>query len=158
MSGPQTPPPPFGQAVGEAQRALSALLYDLLEGQGTTFDRWVTLNTLATRGPAIPRGQLRRDLAEGLAVDAASVSELLDQLESSGLIQVSSEPAEHDSARIELTADGEALHRSLRESIGRLTVQVVGGLDPEDLRTAVGVLREATARAQALRAGEPVST
>ncbi len=112
---------------------------------------------LAARGSA-PRDALRRELAEALQADERSAGELLDQAESDGLIQAAGDPAASGGTRIELTADGESLHRSLRASIGRLTARILGGLDPHDIGTTIRTLREVTERARSLRTGELVWT
>ncbi len=102
----QTPPPPFGQIVAVAQRALSAALDGLLGEAGTTFQRWAALNMLAARGSA-PLDALRREVAEALQADERSIAELFDQLESDGLIQTAGDRGAPDGTRIELTAGGE---------------------------------------------------
>jgi DNA-binding MarR family transcriptional regulator len=147
MSTTQAPPPPFGQVVGETQRALSGLLRDILDRAGTTFETWVTLNTLATRppGPGPSRDELRDDLAAALAAEASSISALLDRLEAGGLLRL-------DGGRVALTAEGEAFHRRLRDSIGRLTARLIDGLDRNDVEAALQLLREVGARAQKLLA------
>jgi DNA-binding MarR family transcriptional regulator len=153
----QTPPPPFGQIVAVAQRALSAALDGLLGEAGTTFQRWAALNMLAARGSA-PLDALRREVAEALQADERSIAELFDQLESDGLIQTAGDRGAPDGTRIELTAGGETLHRSLRESIGRLSARILGGLDPHDIGTTIRTLREVTERAQSLPTGQPART
>lgn len=81
------PTPLFGQAVGEAQRALRAVIDDVLDEAGTTFETWVVLNSLAAQDGSMPETTLRRDLEYGLNTDSATISRLLDQLQSSELIQ-----------------------------------------------------------------------
>ena len=76
--------PTFGQAVGEAQTALRAVIVDVLQEAGTTFERWVALNTLATRGVAVARDELLRELAHGVQTDTMTISDLLDRLTSEG--------------------------------------------------------------------------
>jgi hypothetical protein len=92
------------QSQAVAQRALSTALDDLLRDAGTTFDRWAALNMLATGGP-VPRAALRDQLAAALRAGQEPVSELLDQLESSGLIRVAGDSGARGGARVELTVD-----------------------------------------------------
>jgi DNA-binding MarR family transcriptional regulator len=153
----QTPPPPFGQIVAVAQRALSAALDDLLHDAGVTFERWAALNMLAAGGSA-PRDALRRQLAEALRSGEGSIAELLDGLESDGLIRPAGDPGARVGTPVELTAEGAALHRRLRESIGRLTARILGGLDPRDVGITIRTLREVTERAQSLRDAQPLPT
>lgn len=152
MTGTPPPPPPaFGQTVGEAQRALGAVLSGILDQAGTTFESWVALNTLATRGPAIPGDALRRDLADGLQADPSAISALLARLESTGLVHRTSGTGTGDGARVELTGEGQSFHRSLRESIGRSSAELLDGIDTDDVATTIEVLRAVTERARARR-------
>ena len=66
--------PTFGQAVGEAQTALRAVIVDVLQEAGTTFERCGLLNTLATRGVAVARDELLRELAHGVQTDTMTIS------------------------------------------------------------------------------------
>ncbi len=50
----------FGQALGLAERTLSAVLREHLAQRGTVPEAWYTLRLLATRGPAYPRAELVR--------------------------------------------------------------------------------------------------
>ena len=56
----------FGQALGLAERTLSAILREQLAQRNTVPEAWYTLRLLATRGPAYPRADLTR-LLEGPA-------------------------------------------------------------------------------------------
>lgn len=152
MAQTHTPSPHFGQTVGEAQTALHAVIVDVLDGAGVTFDRWVAMNTLATRGPAIARDELVRNLAYGLQSDAGAVSKLLDQLTSAGLLRVTADAAVQDGPLVELTDEGQALHRTARESVGHTSAALLDGLDPAQVETTITVLRAVTRRAQLFRA------
>ena len=72
--------PTFGQAVGEAQTALRAVIVDVLQEAGTTFERWVALNTLATHGVAVARDELLRELGARGADGHGDDLDLLDRL------------------------------------------------------------------------------
>ena len=61
----------FGQALGLAERTLSAILRQQLAERNTVPEAWYTLRLLATRGPAYPRADLTR-LLEGPGFDAAA--------------------------------------------------------------------------------------
>jgi DNA-binding MarR family transcriptional regulator len=141
------PSPLFGQTVGEAQRALRALVDDVFDAAGTTFESWLVLNTLATQGPAIPGETLRRDLAYALSVPAGAVSDLLGQVESAGYIGISAGAGE----QVSLTPEGVAFHRRLRESIAGASANALDGIDPRDIETTVSVLQKVKEQAQASR-------
>jgi DNA-binding MarR family transcriptional regulator len=151
----QTPPPPFGQIVAIAQRALGDVLDELLRKAGVSFERWAALNMLAARGSA-PRAALVAELADALRADQGSIAEVLGRLEADGLVASPGDPGA-DRSRIELTSDGTRVHQRLREEIGHLTARILGGLDPQAIGTTIRTLREVTERAQSLRSGQAVS-
>ena len=147
MAQTRPPSPPFGQTVGEAQTALHQVIVDVLDRAGVTFDRWVAMNTLGTRGPAIARDELVQNLAYGLQSDASGASNLLDQLASGGLVRVTADAAGQDGPLVELTDTGRALHRTLRERVGHTSAALLDGLDPTQVQTTITVLRAVTQRA-----------
>ncbi|MGH2615248.1 MAG: MarR family winged helix-turn-helix transcriptional regulator [Thermomicrobiales bacterium] len=144
---------PFGRQLGETARAARGLLKVVLASDATTFERWVALNTLATRGQAMRSDLLHRELADGLETDPSVISKLLAELAADGLIQATTAPGELQVTRIALTEQGAALHGSLRESVARTTNQIVGNLDPDDLRTTLRVLAQVNEQVTTLRAG-----
>jgi DNA-binding MarR family transcriptional regulator len=144
MTTTRTQTPAFGQTVGYAQRALNALLKTVLAETDTSFQTWVVLSILGTRGPAMARDALRHDLAVGLELEPAAVDELLERVASEGLIAIASD------GTVEPTAAGATLYLRLRRSASELTAQVVRDLDPDDVQTTIAVLQSATARAEVL--------
>ena len=92
----------FGQALGLAERTLSAILRQRLAQRNTVPEAWYTLRLLATRGPAYPRADLIR-LLEGPGFDADAAHALLTRLETDGLID--------GDAELGLTPAGEARYR-----------------------------------------------
>jgi DNA-binding MarR family transcriptional regulator len=142
------PPPLFGQLLGQAHRASSALLDDLLARHDTAFETWVTLNLLSQRDPGIDRDQFRRELATSLQTDAAAIERLLAQLEVDGLIESASA---NNRSSISTTPEGKARVTELRESISDLSTQLLGDVDPNDLAAARRVLEQMRIRAESLR-------
>jgi DNA-binding MarR family transcriptional regulator len=153
MTDTRVPPPPFGQTVGEAQTALKTVLDHVLDEAGTTFDSWVVLNTLATRGRAIASDELRSNLAQALQTDAGAISELLERLRSTGLVRLTADGGSREGPLVELTEEGQVLHRSLRQSVGGASAKLLAGLGPSDVETTIRVLREVTERAKVSEAG-----
>jgi Mn-dependent DtxR family transcriptional regulator len=68
------------------------------------------------------------------------VRELLARLESDGLIR--------GEAELDLTDEGKALHRSLREYIAAPTVELLSEFDVADIETTVRTLTAITHRAE----------
>lgn len=136
-----TPPPvygQFGQALGLAERTLSANLRAHLAERDTEPETWYALQLIATRGPGLAREELTGVL-ESPNFDADSVCELLARLEADGLIG--------GDAEVDLTDEGKALHGSLREYIAGPTVELLSQFDLGDIETTVRTLKAITKRA-----------
>src|SRR5712671_484626 len=99
----------FGRTLAFAEQTLTATLRRHLAERQTTPETWYALQLIATRGPGLDREALSRDLEGSPTLDADSTRALLARLETDGLI--------HGAAEVDLTTAGEAVHRSLRESI-----------------------------------------
>jgi DNA-binding MarR family transcriptional regulator len=141
-----TPTVPFGQTLAFAERTLTQVLRQHLAQRGTTPETWYALQLIATRGPALDRKVLSDDLAGSRSLNAGSTRELLARLEAEGLI--------HGDEKVDLTADGETLHRSLREYVAGPTAELLGQFDPADIDTTMRTLQAITARAaEGLAAG-----
>ena len=131
----------FGQALAFAERTLTATLREHLAQRDTEPETWYALQLIATRGPGLSRDALSRDLEGSPNLDADSTRELLARLEADGLIR--------GDAAVDLTAEGAALHRSLREYIGGPTARLLSQFDIHDIETTVRTLQEITRRAAA---------
>lgn len=137
-----TPSPLFGQfgtTLAFAERALTATLREHLAKRGIVPETWYALKLVGTRGPGIPRAELSGDLAGSRSLDSASADELLARLEAEGLIC--------GDERVDLTAAGEALYRSLSEYVTGSTVQLLSQFDVRDVETTVRTLQAITKRA-----------
>jgi hypothetical protein len=142
-----TPPPAFsqfGQALAFAERALTATLREHLAKRNTEPETWYALQLVATRGPGASREDVSGDLAASPTMDAGSTRELLARLEAEGLLT--------GDDNLDLTADGKALHASLREYIAGPTARLLGQFDPADVETTVRTLQAVTKLAQEERA------
>jgi hypothetical protein len=139
------PPPPvygqFGQALAFAERALTDTLREHLAKRAIRPETWYALQLVATRGPGLDRGELTHVLSGSRSVDADSAEDLLARLEAEGLIR--------GDAQIDLTADGVALHRSLREYIIAPTIRLLSRFDLDDVETTVRTLWAITEAATA---------
>jgi DNA-binding MarR family transcriptional regulator len=130
----------FGQALGLAERTLSAILRQHLAQRNTVPEAWYTLRLLASRGPAYRRSALT-ELLEGPGFDADAVHALLARLEADGLLRGESE--------IDVTPAGEAQYQALREYISGPSVQLLRQFDLDDIETTVRTLQAITAKATA---------
>ena len=130
----------FGQTLAFAERSLTAVLRRHLAERQTTPETWYALQLIATRGPGLDREALSRDLEGSPNLNPESTRALLAQLEADGLIS--------GDAEVDLTTAGEAVHRSLRESIAGPRNQLLSQFDVEDIETTVRTLQAITALAE----------
>ena len=130
----------FGQALAFAERTLTGTLRQHLAERQTTPETWYALQLIATRGPRLSREALSHDLERSRTLDGTLTRELLSRLEAEGLIRGDTE--------LDLTAEGEALHRSLREYIAGPTARLLSQFDVNDIETTVRTLQAITARAE----------
>jgi len=131
----------FGYTLALAERTLTAVLQDHLAERGVRPETWYALQLLTVRGPVLEREVLAADLASSRALNPDSTRELLARLEAEGLIRGDRE--------IELTDDGRALHRSLREYVAIPRDRLLSQFDVEDIETTVHTLRAIAQRAGA---------
>src|SRR5215470_2912233 len=129
----------FGQALAFAERTLTVTLREHLAQRDTKPETWYALQLIATRGPGLSRQELSRDLAGSPNLNADSTRELLARLEADGLIR--------GDTRVALTAEGEALHRSLREHIAGPTARLLSQFDIRDIEATVRTLQAITKKA-----------
>jgi DNA-binding MarR family transcriptional regulator len=129
----------FGQTLAFTERTLTATLREHLAKRGIAPETWYALQ-LTARGPGIARAELSSDLAGSRNLDAASAADLLARLEAEGLIRGD----EH----VDLTAEGEALFRSLREYVAGPAARLLGQFDAGDVETTIRTLQAITKRAE----------
>jgi hypothetical protein len=130
----------FGQTLAFAERSLTAVLRQHLAERQTTPETWYALQLIATRGPGLDREALSRDLEGSPNLNPDSTRELLAQLGADGLIG--------GDAEVDLTTAGQAVHRSLRESIAGPRNQLLSRFDVEEIETTVRTLQAITALAE----------
>jgi DNA-binding MarR family transcriptional regulator len=115
------------------------VLREHLAERGTEPETWYALQLLATRGPALDRTTLSRELAGSRTLDAGSARELLARLEAEGLI--------HGGATVSLTAAGQALHHSLSEYVAAPRIRLLSQFSADDIDTTVRTLQAIAERA-----------
>ncbi len=138
----------FGYTLAFAERTLTAVLREHLAERGTEPETWYALQLLATRGPALDRTTLSAGARELTDPGCRSARELLARLEAAGLIR--------GGATISLTAEGQALHRSLSEYIAAPRVRLLSQFSVDDIDTTVRTLQAIAERAGEETAGAVV--
>jgi DNA-binding MarR family transcriptional regulator len=130
----------FGPSLAFAERTLTAILREHLAQRGTQPETWYALQLIATRGPGLSRQELTDTLAGSPNLDAGSASELLERLEAEGLIR--------GATKVDLTGEGQALHRSLREYVLGPTTRLLSQFDIHDIETTIRTMQAITKRAE----------
>jgi hypothetical protein len=130
----------FGRTLAFAERTLTATLRRHLAERGTEPETWYALQLIATHGPGLDREAMSADLEGSRTLNADSTRELLARLEAEGLIR--------GDAKLDLTAEGETLHRSLRDYIAGPSVRLLSEFDVDDVETTIRTLQAITARAK----------
>ena len=129
----------FGQTLAFAEQTLTVALREHLARRGTKPETWYALQLIATRGPGLSRQALSQQLERSRNLTADSTRELLARLEAEGLIR--------GGTAVDLTAQGEALHRSLREYVAGPATRLLSQFDIHDIETTVRTLQAITERA-----------
>ena len=129
----------FGQSLAFAERTLTAALHDRLAQRDTKPETWYALQLIATRGPELSRQALSHDLEGSRTLNSDSTRDLLVRLQAEGLIR--------GDTHVDLTDQGLALHRSLREYLASPTAQLLSQFDINDIETTVRTLQAITKRA-----------
>jgi DNA-binding MarR family transcriptional regulator len=135
----------FGQTLAFAEQTLSETLRKHLAERDTKPETWYALQLLAARGPGLAREELIAALERSRSLNPASVRELLKRLDAEGLIS--------GDVLMDLTPEGKALHRSLREYVGGPAARLLGQFDVHDIETTVRTLQAITKRAAEELAG-----
>jgi DNA-binding MarR family transcriptional regulator len=129
----------FGQTLAFAEQTMTVALREHLARRGTKPETWYALQLIATRGPGLSRQALSHQLEGSRNLNVGTTRELLARLEAERLIR--------GGTHVDLTAQGEALHRSLREYVAGPAARLLSQFDIHDIETTVRTLQAITKRA-----------
>jgi hypothetical protein len=133
----------FGQALGFAERTLSAILRAHLAQRETIPEKWYSLKLLAGAGGAgMAPDVLVRTLSTAPTFSVHAAEVLLGELEGDGLVT-------GDEAAIRLSEAGQAEFADLRAYVAGPTVALLSQFDVSDIETTVRTLQAITERAAA---------
>jgi DNA-binding MarR family transcriptional regulator len=142
--------PSFGtQVIGQTEKALNAILHELLDGTGLTEPHWVTLTLTAVSGGAADRDALSRRVAGALKVSDAQAAALIRELAAKQLVNA----PESAASPVTLTDAGQKVHAKIRAAVTQITERLWGDLPAADLAVAGRVLSTVAARANQELAG-----
>lgn len=150
-----TTAPDLTRDIGQAERAMRALLQRLLEEASLSFAEWTVLVFLDGAGSLTADELVRRQVGCRAAPEAGARA-AVDGLLSRGLIVPADDTrgvgrpgGEGGSLQLAPTAAGEALYRPARRSVDHITGELYGDLPPAALETTHRTLAEVYRRANA---------
>ena len=85
-------------------------------------------------------GATQRDLAQHSGRDKAQLARLIKSLRQQGLLTGEVDARDRRNVRLSLTAEGEAVQRSLRQQAKRLSARAVAGLSAQEHRHLLSLL------------------
>jgi MarR family transcriptional regulator for hemolysin len=87
-------------------------------------------------------GKVRQNaLAAAIGIEGASLVRLLDELQQSGLITRTADPADRRANTISLTASGRKAVRAVNTSLARLRTEVFAGISKADAAVALRIFK-----------------
>lgn len=150
--------PNLTRDIGQAERAMGALLEPLLDEAGLSFPEWTVLVFLGSTGPLTPDELVRRQVNGRVAPEAAARS-AVDGLLSRGLLVPTDgiggagvPGGDGEDPRLAPTAAGQAAYLPVRRTVDRITGDLYGDLPPADLEATHRTLAEVARRANTLLA------
>ena len=117
-------------------------------GIGST--QWAVLYQLATDGPTS-----QRDLGRALHIERASLSGIVATLVRKGLVEQAPSATDQRQRLITLTSDGRTMWSALPDPFAEVRKVALVGIEPDDIATAIRVLRQATQQVEAHTFGSP---
>ncbi|MCY4502497.1 MAG: MarR family transcriptional regulator [Alphaproteobacteria bacterium] len=133
----------FGFLVSDVARLLRTEFDRRVRDLGLTRSQWLAL-TRIFRQP----GCTQSELAETLEMEKGPAGRLIDRLEDNGFVERKADPTDRRVNRIHLTAEAEAIERTMREIALQTIHEALSDLDEAERVKAVEVLITVKARLQ----------
>lgn len=128
-------------------RKLRAFFDAAVREEGLTLTRARVLFALSRRGTLT-----QKDLAEELEIETPTLVRVLDGMEKQSLIRRREDETDRRAKRIEMLEAGEIAYASVNALARHFRAQVAEDISPEDILTALAVIRKLTVNLQALDA------
>ncbi|WP_217214210.1 MarR family winged helix-turn-helix transcriptional regulator [Streptomyces sp. AC550_RSS872] len=133
-------PPLNPRVIGLAHYASRALLENVLDRHGVTFQQSVTLRLVAVADAPIEREHLVGGVVGALKIDAADAHSVVDELISAAVL------AAQGPSLVRITDAGRELYERTSAEAAPITARVYAGIPAEDLAVAGRVLNLITER------------
>jgi MarR family transcriptional regulator, organic hydroperoxide resistance regulator len=128
-------------SVHDVMRSVLHRLHTTLEVDGVSMGQFWALHLVSSLQSASVSA-----VARHLSVSAPTVCANVDQLEAAGLVTRQRSERDHRAVELSLTPKGRKVEARIWSKIGRLMTDAAEHLPPEDVSTAVQVLREVSQR------------
>lgn len=132
------------RVIGQAEKALGAILGRQLAGTGLTEPQWVILTLAITSGATAGRDQFTRMVADALKISETEAQARVGDMVTAQRLQITGE-----GSAVTVTGAARQLHSRIRTTITQITQRLWGDLPAGDLATAGRVLAIITERANA---------
>jgi MarR family transcriptional regulator for hemolysin len=119
---------PIGLQLANTSKAVGRAFNDRLAEAGGSVPVWLILSSLKSNER---RTQL--DLARAVGIEGPTLTRHLDGLEDSGIVRRVRDGSDRRAVRVELTADGERLFRTLRQAVVAFNRDLTAGLSETEL-------------------------
>lgn len=120
--------PVIGRQLASTARAVSRAFDRQLAAAGGSLPTWLVLLTLKTQQVAN-----QRELAAGVGIQGATLTHHLNGMEQAGLLTRRRDPANRRVHLVELTEQGDAAFRRMRQAASGFDQQLRAGLDADEI-------------------------
>lgn len=127
----------FGFLVHDVSRLRRVVVDRALTPLGITRSQWWVLAFLSRRD-----GMTQTALAADLDLTKVAIGGLISRMEASGFVERRSDASDARARRVYLTKAGIRLVDTIRESVDRVEIEILGDISNEELDQAANTLRK----------------
>jgi MarR family transcriptional regulator for hemolysin len=138
---------PLGRKLVFTAKAMREAFEETLAAAGGSLGTWVVLSALSDVGIVS-----QAVLASHVHLEGATITHHIDRLETAGLVRRRPDPADRRVRRLELTEEGEAVHRRLLTAASEFEQKSLAGITGPELEAFRAVLDRLQANLSALPA------
>jgi len=136
----------LGPLLGETARLWRARLDERLRPLGLSQARWLVLLQLHRRGD----GAVQKALAQWVGIEGPTLVRLLDRMSADGWIERRESPQDRRAKTVHLTGKAREVIGRIDRVAAQLRHDLLVDLDPRQIETCMGVLRQIRQKAEQL--------
>jgi MarR family transcriptional regulator for hemolysin len=119
---------PIGLQLANTSKAVGRVFNDRLAEAGGSVPVWLILSSLKS-----DERRTQLDLARAVGIEGPTLTRHLDGLEENGIVRRVRDGSDRRAVRVELTAEGERLFRTLRQAVIAFNRDLSAGLTETEL-------------------------